>query len=206
MIDLYTAATPNGMKAHLMLEELGVPFNYHKVNLRELQQKSPEFLAMNPNGRIPVIVDHEGPNKKEVTVFESAAILYYLAERFGKFGGHHLEDKARIMEWMMYQMSAVGPMFGNYHYGKSSLKPENPAYIERFEKESKRIITVLETQLGRHTYFAGNDYSIADMCMFFWVNAFAKEQPDWFAATPSIRRWIDQVSQRPAVQKVLQTK
>ncbi|KYG63882.1 glutathione S-transferase [Bdellovibrio bacteriovorus] len=204
MIDLYTAATPNGQKAHLMLEELGIPYKLHKVNLKDLEQKKPEFLAMNPNGRIPVMVDHEGPNKKEVTVFESAAILYYLAERHHKFGGHHLEEKAQIMQWMMYQMSAVGPMFGNYYFGKTSLKPENPGFIERFEKESKRIITVLETQLGRHTYFAGSEYTIADMCMFFWINNFFKANPDWFAATPGIRRWIGQVAERPAVQKVLQ--
>lgn len=206
MIDLYTAATPNGQKAHLMLEELGIPYKLHKVNLKELEQKTPEFLAMNPNGRIPVIVDHEGPNKKTVTVFESAAILFYLAERTNKFGGHHLEDKAEIMQWMMYQMSAVGPMFGNYYYGKTALQPHNPAFIERFEKETKRIITVLETHLGRHTYFAGSEYTIADMCMFFWLANFSKAEPDWFSASPAIRRWIDEVSKRPAVQKVLAAK
>lgn len=203
MIDFYTAATPNGQKVHLMLEELGIPYKYHKVNLKELEQKTPEFLAMNPNGRIPVIVDHEGPNKKTVTVFESAAILYYLAERTHKFGSHHLEEKTEIMQWMMYQMSAVGPMFGNYYYGKNSMTPLNPGFIERFEKESKRIITVLETQLGRHTYFAGNEYTIADMCMFFWLDGFHKREPEWFAASPGIRRWLTQVGERPAVQKVL---
>src|SRR5690606_818743 len=116
MIDFYTAETPNGKKVHLMLEELGIPYKKHLVDLAKLEQKAPEFLAMNPNGRIPVIVDHEGPNKKTTTVFESAAILYYLAERHGKFFGHGLDEKSHVMQWMMFQMSGIGPIFGNYFY------------------------------------------------------------------------------------------
>ncbi|MEN0058552.1 MAG: glutathione S-transferase N-terminal domain-containing protein [Bdellovibrio sp.] len=202
MIDFYTADTPNGKKVHLMLEELGLPYTKHAVDLKSLEQKTPEFLSMNPNGRIPVIVDHEGPHKKAVTVFESAAILYYLAERHGQFIGHGLEEKAQTMQWVMFQMSAIGPMFGNYYYGMNSLHPKNPAYIERFEKESHRLIGVMEMQLAKHKFLAGEEYTIADICTYHWVANFMKLVPDWFAASPSVRRWVHLVGERPAVKRV----
>lgn len=206
MIELYTAATPNGQKAELMLEELGQPYAKHVVNLKELQQKRPEFLSMNPNGRIPVIVDRDGPDQSTVTVFESAAILSYLAERSGRFGGRGLVEKTKVLQWMMFQMSAVGPMFGNYSYGKNSLRPYNPGFVDRFEVEAKRIVRVLEAQLNQGTYFAGEDYTIADMCMFFWIFRFNQSVPSWFEEAPLIRRWLKNVGARPAVQKVLNAK
>ena len=202
MIDFYTQETPNGKKVHLMLEELGIPYTKHMVDFAKLEQKSPEFLAMNPNGRIPVIVDHEGPNKKTTTVFESAAILYYLAERHGKFLGHGIDEKSHVMQWVMFQMSGVGPIFGNYFYGLKSLHPFNQAYVDRFEKEAHRLLGVMEIQLARHTYLAGEEYTIADMCMYFWIAKFMTLVPDWFAATPSVRRWAHLIAERPAVKKV----
>lgn len=204
MIDLFTAGTPNGHKIAIMLEELNLPYNKHVVDLKALQQKSPEFLEMNPNGRIPVIVDHEGPANKKVTVFESGAIMYYLAEKNGgKFLGSSLDEKAHTMQWVMFQMSAIGPMFGNYHYGTKSLAEPNPVFVERFEKESRRLITVLNSQLTKHSYISGSNYTIADMATYPWVSAFAKASPHWFDEAPAIRRWLSEVGERPAVKKAM---
>lgn len=202
MIDLYTAATPNGKKIVIMLEELGLQYKKHMVDLKALEQKSPEFLSMNPNGRIPVIVDHEGPNGQKTTVFESGAILYYLAEKNGgKFFGANLTEKAHCLQWVMFQMSAIGPNFGNYHYGKYFMEKQVPEFIERFEKESKRLITVLNSQLTKHTYVAGDNYTIADITTYTWVSGFAQNNADWFMEAPAIRRWLALVGERPAVQK-----
>ncbi len=204
MIDLFTAATPNGHKITIMLEELGIPYQKHMVDLKALQQKSPEFLEMNPNGRIPVITDSNGPQGKKTTIFESGAILYYLAEKNGgKFLGKSLDEKAHSMQWVMFQMSGIGPMFGNYHYGMHSMPEKVPQFIERFEKESKRLITVLNSQLTKHAYLAGEEYTIADMATYPWVAGFAKENPVWFEGTPAIRNWLTKVSERPAVKKAM---
>lgn len=203
MIDFYTANTPNGRKVALMLEELAIPYTEHKVDLGKLAQKTPEFLAMNPNGKIPVIVDNEGVHGKKVTVFESAAILYYLGEKYSKFLGGSLVEKAQTMQWVMFQMSAIGPIFGNYHYGMNTLKPHNPGFIERFEKEAHRLIGVMEMQLSRNEYLAGSSYTIADMATYPWLINFIKSKPEWFESTSSIHRWANLVERRPAVQKVL---
>ncbi|WII71088.1 glutathione S-transferase N-terminal domain-containing protein [Bdellovibrio sp. 22V] len=204
MIDFYTAATPNGRKVAIMLEELGVSYTEHKVDLGKLEQKSPDFLSMNPNGKIPVIIDHEGPFNKKTTVFESAAILYYLAEKHGgRFFGHSLDEKAHVMQWTMFQMSAIGPILGNYYYGMNTLTPKNPGFIQRFEKEATRLLGVMETQLHKNEYLAGKNYSIADIATYPWIANFIKLQPAWFESKPSIRRWAQMVGSRPAVKKVM---
>lgn len=204
MIDFYTAATPNGHKITIILEELGLPYKKHLVDLKALEQKSPEFLAMNPNGRIPVIVDHEGPNHEKITVFESGAILYYLAEKCGgRFLGQTLKEKTHTLQWVMFQMSGLGPNFGNYYYGLNHMPSKNPEFIERFEKESQRLITVLNAQLTKHSYIAGEDYTIADMTTYPWVDGFAKMRPEWFESAPAIRRWLEVVGERPAVKRAL---
>lgn len=203
MIDFFTAATPNGHKITIMLEELGLHYKKHMVDLKSLEQKSPEFLEMNPNGRIPVIVDHDGPHGKTI-IFESGAILYYLAEKTGgKFLGHSIDEKAHTMQWVMFQMSGIGPIFGNYHFGMNSMPTKVPQFIERFEKEAVRLITVLNAQLNKHTYLAGEQYTIADIATYPWVSGFAKMHPAWFDATPAIRRWLDVVAERPAVQRAM---
>ena len=202
MIDLYTAGTPNGRKIVLMLEELGLPYKAHMIDMKNNEQKSPDFIAMNPNGRIPVIVDHEGPFGKKTTVFESGAILYYLAEKYdGQFLGHSLDEKAKTMQWVMFQMSGIGPNFGNYYYSLNYLEPKTPAYTARFEKESQRLLGVMELQLSQNEYLAGNNYSIADMCTYHWVSNFMNLVPDWFASKPSVRRWLSTLSERPAIKK-----
>ena len=205
MIDFYTAATPNGKKITIMLEELQVPYTKHTLNLKDLDQKKPDYIAMNPNGRIPTIVDNHGPYDHKTTVFESGAILYYLAEKYGgQFFGHSIEEKAKAMQWLMFQMSAVGPMFGNYNYGMKSLEPKNPGFIERFAKESQRIVSVLELQLSKTPYLAGDNYTIADIATITWVSAFAQMEPSWFENAPGVRRWIKLVTDRPAVKKGLE--
>ncbi|MFS4459987.1 glutathione S-transferase family protein [Bdellovibrio sp. HCB2-146] len=203
MIDFYTFATPNGKKVKIMLEELGVPYKEHTINLRNMEQKTPEFLAINPNGKIPAIVDNEGPFGKKTTVFESGAILYYLAEKYGKFIGSHLDSKAHTMQWVMFQMSGIGPNFGNLHYGLNSMEVKNPAFIQRFEKESKRLLEVMETQLRKNTYLAGHEYTIADMATYPWMQGFRATREEWFTNLPSVRRWMDAVGSRPPVQKAL---
>lgn len=202
MIEFFTAATPNGRKVAIMLEELAVPYNLHAVSLKDLEQKKPEFLAMNPNGKIPTIVDTEGPAGK-TTVFESAAILYYLAEKHGKFLGTSLTEKTRTMQWVMFQMSAIGPIFGNHYYGLNTLQPHNPGFIERFEKEGRRLVGVMETQLSAHKFLAGEEYTIADMVTYPWLSSFLQMQPAWFEDAPSVRRWATLVGARPAVQKAM---
>ncbi len=203
MIEFYTAGTPNGRKVAIMLEEVGRALYRTYNRFGKLEQKTPEFLAMNPNGRIPVIVDREGPYHKKTTVFESGAILYYLAEKYGSFLGHSLDEKAHVMQWVMFQMSAIGPMFGNYNYGVKTLTPKNPGFIQRFEKESLRLLDVLEMQLAKNQYLAGNTYTIADIATYTWVAAFANTVPGWFESKPSVRRWLQTVGERPAVKKVM---
>ncbi|HWU42784.1 MAG TPA: glutathione binding-like protein, partial [Bdellovibrio sp.] len=186
------------------LEELEAPYKKHMIDLKALQQKTPEFLEMNPNGRIPVIVDHEGPFNKKMTVFESGAILYYLSEKYdGKFFGHTMDEKAHTMQWLMFQMSGIGPMFGNYYYGLNFLETKNPQYVERFEKESHRLMTVMNAQLTKHTYLAGDNYTIADMATYPWAASFAKAYPHFFETTPAVRRWLSLVGERPAVKKAM---
>lgn len=203
MIDLFTAATPNGHKITIMLEELGLPYKKHVVDLKSLQQKSPEFLEMNPNGRIPVIVDHDGPYGKKTIVFESGAILYYLAEKQnGKFLGTSFDEKAHTMQWLMFQMSGIGPNFGNYHYGLN-MPIKVPQFTERFEKESVRLVTVLNAQLMKHAYVAGDKYTIADMATYPWVAGFAKMNPAFLESAPAVRRWMMAVGERPAVKKAM---
>lgn len=200
MIDFYTAHTPNGRKVWILLEELGIPYKLHEIDLKKNEQKTPEFLAMNPNGRIPVIVDNTpvGP----VTIFESAAILYYLSSKYeGRFFGYGLDERAHVMEWMMFQMSAVGPNFGNLNYGHNSMDPKVPAFIERFDKESRRIVSVLETQLGKNDYLAGGNYTIADICTYPWIAAMYEKMPDVMKDAPKLKQWAQKISERPAVKK-----
>ncbi|WP_413578706.1 glutathione S-transferase family protein [Bdellovibrio sp. HCB290] len=202
MIDFYTAATPNGHKVAIMLEELGVPYLKHIIDLKSGEQKKPEFLAMNPNGRIPVIVDHTP--KGDLPVFESAAILYYLSEKYnGKFFGSNLQERTSAMQWMMFQMSGVGPNFGNLYYGKNSMNPQVPAFVERFEKESRRIIGVLELALEKSEYLAGSHYTIADMTTYPWIAAKLQMAPEMFSEAPKVKQWAQKISERPAVQKAM---
>ena len=195
MIDLYSAATPNGHKASIALEELALPYTLHPIDLMKQEQKTPEFLARNPNGRIPVIVD-DG-----FAVFESGAILIYLAEKTGKLMPTDAKGRSVVIQWLMFQMGGVGPMMGQanvfFRYFPEKIQP----VIDRYQKESRRLFEVLETQLARSEYLAG-DYSIADIATYPWVKIHG-----WSGVSieglPNLERWLAAVGARPAVQKGL---
>ncbi len=194
MIDLYAWGTPNGKKIPIFLEEAGVPYTLHKVDIGKGEQHTPEYLAKNPNGKIPALVDGDVP----VTVFESGAILVYLAEKFDKFIPKDPQGRASAMAWLMFQMSAIGPMMGQLGFFRQQ---KNEPAIERFHTEVKRLLGVLETQLGKHEYLAG-EYSIADMATYPWVAAHGYLRLD-MAPYPHVTAWLERVGARPAVKKAL---
>ena len=197
MIDLYTSATPNGWKASITLEELGVPYELHPISLSKGEQKTPEFLKINPNGRIPAIVDREEDN---FAVFESGAIMIYLAEKYG--GGLLPSDRkgrSQVIQWLMFQMGGVGPMQGQANVFFRYAPEKIPYAIDRYQNETKRLYRVLESRLTDHEYLAG-DYSLADIANWSWVSLhfWAGVEVD---DLPNLQRWMKAVSSRPAVQR-----
>jgi GST-like protein len=200
MIDFYTAGTPNAQKVHIMLEELGIPYTAHALDLKAGDQKKADYLKINPNGKVPAIVDNEGTYGRKIPVFESGAILTYLAEKSRHFLGANEYDEAQTMSWLMFQMSGVGPILGNYNYAKNN---NIPLMATRFELEAKRVFEVMNTQLAQNEFLAGSFYSIADIATYPWMAHFLKTKPEWFETTPHLRRWAQAVAQRPAVKKVM---
>ena len=195
MIDLYTWTTPNGRKVSILLEELGLPYTAHAVNIGKNEQFDPDFLKISPNNKIPAIVDHD----TGVSQFESGAIMIYLAETYGKFLPTEVKVRAAVMQWLMWQMGGFGPMLGQAHvFLKFNRGLSQPAE-ERFAKEAQRLYGVLDRQLADHEYVAG-DYSIADMAIFPWA-----ARHDWheidLTAFPNVLRWYRQLAERPAVQR-----
>lgn len=201
MIDFYTWTTPNGQKASIMLEEAGLEYRVIPVNLRENQQLEPKFLAMNPNHRIPVIVDHDAPGGP-LTVIESGAILIYLAERTGKFLSRDVHARSEALQWLMFQMAHVGPMLGQLNYFANTMAEKVPTAIQRFMDESLRIMVVLNTRLEGRDYLAG-DYSIADMATYPWARAGWNFLSGMIEAKDksNLSRWLDAVGARPAVER-----
>ena len=195
MIDLYTFTTPNGRKASIMLEEVGLDYNTHKIDITKGDQFAPEFIAINPNSKIPAIVDRDRDN----TVFESGAILLYLAEITGKFLPTASKDRFQVIEWLMFQMGGVGPMFGQLNHFKRFAPEKIPYAIDRYTKETLRLYGVLDKQLENREYICG-DYSIADIATYPWVAIY-----EWQGMTldehPNLKRWVETVGQRPAVQR-----
>ena len=203
MIELYTQGTANGRKASIMLEELGLEYNVHAVDLFDAEQFTPEFKALNPNSKIPVIVDPDGPGGAPFTVFESGAILIYLAEKTGS-PLLPAEPRARsvVIQWLMFQMANTGPLFGQYHHFHSHAKERIPYAIARYGKEVNRLYDVLNDRLGESANVAGDDYTIADLANYTWIERF--ERPDLdldIGNRPALRRWYDAVSARPAVER-----
>ena len=196
MIDLYTAATPNGHKVSIALEELGLPYTLKVLDLTQGEQKTPAFLAINPNGRIPAIVDRAAD---DFAVFESGAILIYLAEKTGQLMPPDAKGRSRVIQWLMFQMGGVGPMMGQanvfFRYFPEKIQPA----IDRYQGESKRLLTVLDGQLKNHEYLAG-DYSIADIAHWAWVRTHRWSGVD-VSDLPHLQRWLDAIRQRPAVQR-----
>ncbi len=196
MIDLYTAATPNGYKISIALEELALPYKLIALDLAKREQKTPEFLAINPNGRIPAIVDHDAD---DFAVFESGAILVYLAEKTGKLMPSDAKGRSRVLQWLMFQMGGVGPMMGQANVFYRYLPEKIPAAIDRYQGESKRLFRVLDGHLKDHEYLAGG-YSIADIANWAWVRTHRWSGVD-IGDLPHLRRWRDQIRARPAVQR-----
>jgi GST-like protein len=198
MIDLYTWSTPNGRKVSIMLEECGLPYRVHTVNIGAGEQFKPEFLAINPNNRIPAIVDPEGPDGKPLPLFESGAILIYLSEKTGgKFMPKAARAKYIALQWLMFQMGGVGPMFGQAHHFIRAKKDEIPYGTERYVTESKRLYGVLEKRLQEAAYLA-DEYSIADIATYPWVARHEWHRVE-LAAFPAVKRWYDQIGARPGV-------
>ncbi|MBD2183015.1 glutathione S-transferase N-terminal domain-containing protein [Planktothrix sp. FACHB-1355] len=195
MIDLYTFTTPNGRKASIMLEEVGLAYNVYKIDITKGDQFTPEFVAINPNSKIPAIVDRE----TDITVFESGAILIYLAEKTGKFLPADQKGRYQVLQWLMFQMGGVGPMFGQLNHFKRFAPEKIPYAIERYEKESLRLYSVLDNQLADKEYICG-DYSIADIATYPWV-AIYEFQGLTLDNHPNLKRWVETVEQRPAVKK-----
>jgi GST-like protein len=197
MIELFTAATPNGWKVSSALEELGLPYTVRPIALGQLEQKEEWFLKINPNGRIPAIIDHANG---DFAVFESGAILIYLAEKTGKLLPAEPKARSRVLQWLMFQMGGVGPMMGQanvfFRYA-----PEKIQYaIDRYQRESRRLFEVMERQLAHHPYIANDEYSIADIALHSWVAGH-----EWSGVSvdglPGVKRWLDLVGSRPAVVK-----
>jgi GST-like protein len=196
MIDLYTYTTPNGRKPAILLEELELPYTIHKIDIGKGDQFTPEFKAINPNSKIPAIRDRDN----DLAIFESGAILIYLAEKAGKLLPTDVAGRAKVMEWLMFQMASVGPMFGQLgHFHNAA--PEKIAYaVERYHRETLRLLEVLDRQLEHHPYIAG-DYSIADIATFPWVAAAKTPYLGVsLAAFPNVDRWVETMKKRPAVQ------
>jgi GSH-dependent disulfide-bond oxidoreductase len=202
MIELYTWATPNGRKVSIMLEEIALPYETIKVDITKGDQFKPEYLAVNPNGKIPAIVDREGPDGGRLAVWESGAILIYLAEKTGKLLPGDPVQRMATIEWLMFQMSGVGPMLGQAHHFRRFAPERIPYAIERYEKEAARLYGVLDRRLGDSEYLAGA-YSIADISTFPWI-----ARHDWqgiaLDAFPNVKRWFAAISARPAVQRGMQ--
>ncbi|XXX71923.1 glutathione S-transferase N-terminal domain-containing protein [Sorangium sp. So ce134] len=199
MIDLYTSTTPNGRKATIMLEELGVPYTVHHLDLSKGEQKTPEFLAINPNGKIPALVDDDGTHGK-VTVFESGAILIYLAEREGKLLPKEGPARYEALAWLMFQMGGVGPMFGQAGFFKHA-KEQVPLAIDRYFGEARRLLEVLEGRLAQASYLAG-EYSIADIATYPWVASGTAYLG--LETGPHVSAWLARVGERPAVKRGMQ--
>ena len=196
MINFYTYTTPKGRKPAIMLEELQLPYTIYKIDISKGDQFSPEFVAINPNSKIPAIVD----TQTNITVFESGAILIYLAEKTGKFLPPEGVKRITVIEWLMFQMANVGPMFGQLGHFRSFAPEKIPYAITRYEKETKRILGVLNNQLAEHTYIAG-EYSIADIATYPWVTAIITSYTDLSLSELShVQRWLELMESRTAVQ------
>jgi GSH-dependent disulfide-bond oxidoreductase len=200
MIEVFSWATPNGHKVHIMLEECGLAYRAVPVNIGTGDQFKPRFLAISPNNKIPAITDPQGPDGKPISLFESGAILVYLAAKTGKFMPADDRAKYEVLQWLMFQMGSVGPMLGQNHHFRL-YAPEKLQYaIDRYTNEAKRIYGVLERRLAESLYLAGDDYSIADIATFPWLRNW-KNQGIELSEYPHVKAWFDKIAARPAVQR-----
>lgn len=200
MISLYTWRTPNGRKISIALEELGLRYTAHAIDIGAGEQYTPDFLALNPNNKIPVIVDADGPDGAPVTVFESGAILLYLAEKTGKLLPSEPRARLDVLQWLMLQMGGVGPMLGQAHHFLRYAPERLPYAMERYRNEARRLYGVLDQRLHDHEWLAGGAYSIADIATYPWI-----ARHEWHEIAlddfPAVARWFATISQRPAVER-----
>jgi GST-like protein len=198
VIDLYTWPTPNGHKVHIMLEEIGMPYNVIPVNIGEGEQFAPDFLKISPNNKMPAIVDRDGPNGKPMALAESGAILVYLSEKTGQFLPVDGPGRYACMQWVMTQMGHVGPTLGQVHHFRNYAVEKLPYAINRFVNEATRLYNILDKKLGETEFLAGNDYTIADMATYPWIRPWKAQGQD-MDAHPNLKRWFDTIYARPAV-------
>ena len=201
-IDLYYWPTPNGQKVSIFLEELELPYEVNWINIAEGDQFEPEFLEISPNNKMPAIVDHEGPDGAPISVFESGAILIYLAEKTGRFLPTTPREKYRTLQWLMFQMGSVGPMLGQAHHFRQYAPETIPYAIDRYTNEAARIYRVIDRRLGKSRFIAGDEYTIADVAVFPWL--VPENQGQNLDDYPNLKRWHGAVHSRPAVQRGLE--
>ncbi len=200
MIDLYTARTPNTQKIHIMIEEIGLEYREIRIDIGKGDQFTPEYLAINPNNKVPTIVDHDPPDSgPPFPVFESGAILIYLADKTGRFLSTELRARSQTMQWLMFQMGSVGPMLGQAHHFRAYAREKIPYAIDRYTKEAGRIYNVLDKRLNSHEYLV-DDYSIADMAIFPWIRLHERQGQE-LKEFPQLKRWFDAISARAAVER-----
>jgi GST-like protein len=200
MIDVFSWATPNGHKVHIMLEECGLPYRAIPVNIGAGDQFKPDFLRISPNNKIPAITDPAGPDGKPISLFESGAILLYLAAKTGRFMPASDRAKYEVLQWVMFQMGGVGPMLGQAHHFRM-YAPEKIQYaIDRYSNEAKRLYGVIDRRLAQSEWLGGNEYSIADIATFPWLRSW-QNQGVVLGEYPNLQAWFDKISERPAVQR-----
>lgn len=200
MIDVYSWATPNGHKVHIMLEECGIPYRAHPVNIGAGEQFRADFLAISPNNKIPAIRDPEGPGGRPITLFESGAILLYLAAKTGRFLPADDRQRYEVLQWLMFQMGGVGPMLGQNHHFRLYAPEKIPYAIDRYTNEAKRLYGVIDRRLAASPWIGGDEYSIADMAVWPWLRNWEK-QGITLSEHPHLEKWFAAVSDRPAVQR-----
>ncbi|MBC7992398.1 MAG: glutathione S-transferase N-terminal domain-containing protein [Rhizobacter sp.] len=200
MIEVYSWPTPNGHKVHIMLEECGLAYHAHPVNIGAGDQFKPEFLAISPNNKIPAITDPDGPEGKPISLFESGAILLYLAGKTGKLLPESVTARYEVLQWLMFQMGGVGPMLGQTHHFRI-YAPEKIDYaVNRYTNEAKRLYGVMDKRLAKSKYIGGSGYSIADIAIFPWLRSWKNQGIEW-ADYPHLKGWFDEIAARPAVQR-----
>ncbi len=202
MIELHTWATPNGYKVSILLEELGVPYSVHAVDIGAGDQFKPAFLAIAPNNRIPAIIDRDGPGGAPYSLFESGAILMYLADKYGRFWPQEHPARWDTVQWLMWQMGGVGPMFGQAHHFRNYAPEKIPYAIDRYTNEAGRLYRVMNTRLGQTEWLGGDSYTIADIATWPWTRSIAN-QGHSLEDFPHVKRWSEAIAARPAVQRGL---
>ena len=203
MIDVHSWATPNGHKVHIMLEECALPYRVHAVNIGAGDQFKPQFLAISPNNKIPAIVDDDGPDGRPISLFESGAILVYLAAKTGRFLPAADRDKWEVLQWLMFQMGSVGPMLGQAHHFRMYAPEKLPYAIERYTNEAKRIYGVIDKRLAASEWLGCGEYSIADIATWPWLRSW-QNQGIVLDDYPRLKDWFGRVGERPAVQRGVQ--